>query len=579
MRRPIPLASLVLACLAVPAQAGWPPGGLVLDSPGSATSTGDPGLGSGGEGDAIVAWYEADSLGQHAFRVHRRNAAGDPPAGWSAAGVRTGAPLAIASTPLVRPDGAGGAFLVWVEGFLPASAWVLRLAADGSVAPGWPARGIGVSDVAGQDQVVAVEDGAGGVLVAWRRATTGLRNDILLQHLAANGARVSGFPAAGRSLTSGLLGRTDFRCPLLVRDGSSGFWISYTGVGPDSLTAPAEYRVARLTPGGTLAAGQDAGGLALSLPYAEVSVYGTRGVPVPLACDGAGGAFAFTLGANGNLRGFHLLDSPGEDPAWPAGGLVLAGNVSQPSAFMYPYENWPVAAGDGAGGAYVGWRDTTLPARLRATRVLLDGTTPPGWIGGRLLHGEMTVGLVADPSGLFASSVFAYDCPHYNCYGPYTICRFDSAGAVAPGWPDPSPELIDMPGFMLGTGGPEWGPRLVADGVGGVFAFWRSGSRRLQRFVPGGVLGVPATTAAPFALARAWFDRSAGVRASYSLAGASTATLELFDVAGRRRARTRLDEPSGEVTLAPGRALAPGLYFVRLSAVGHTTAAKVVVGR
>src|SRR5438477_10932178 len=48
------------------------------------------------------------------------------------------------------------------------TARVLRLAPDGSAAPGWPAAGIDVANAAG-DQLITLmtADGAGGVLVCW----------------------------------------------------------------------------------------------------------------------------------------------------------------------------------------------------------------------------------------------------------------------------------------------------------------------------------------------------------------------------------------------------------------------------
>src|SRR5262249_8921653 len=147
-------------------------------------------------------------------------------------------------------------------------------------------------------------------------------------------------------------------------------------------------------------ADQPDNGMPLSLPSSEV-VTQRPYPPVALALDGTGGAFAFTLGSNGNLRAFHVLSPGFEDPLWPAGALVVAPGAPLPSVFLNEGdENWPVAVGDLAGNAWVGWRSPTDPL-LVATRVQLDRTISPGWTSPVTLSGEMQVTLAGNGAGIY----------------------------------------------------------------------------------------------------------------------------------------------------------------------------------
>lgn len=100
---------------------------------------------------------------------------------------------------------------------------------------------------------------------------------------------------------------------------------------------------------------------------------------------------------------------------------------------------------------------------------------------------------------------------------------------------------------------------------------------------------VPVTTsvgepvAASFALLGAQPNPTAGdVRLGFSLPDARPARLELLDIAGRRVASREVG-PLGAgrhvVSLAPGRPLASGLYWARLTRAGLTVTAKVLVLR
>lgn len=557
------------------ARAAWPTDGLVLAPPPGQAVTTRPAIGPDGAGGVFVATGEDDGA-TRAFRVLHFDALGDVAAGWPAGGVRAGAPPVVTTNPLVLAAG-GGAYLVWTEHGATLDAYALRLAADGSVAPGWPARGLAVTTQHLLDDALACDDGAGGLLVAWRGPDTGTRG-ISYQHLLANGTRAAGFGAAGRSLTVELLGRSDFVRASLVRDPGHGFWLSYTGVGTDSVFAPTQQLVAHVLENGDVDPQVDPGGFALPtvLPLGPLYVAGVA--RIALAPDGAGGVSAFTRDAAGDLRGFHLLAGAEADRAWPADGLRLGPILGPGHPALGDAPTWPVVTPDGAGGTYVSWCDSADTRFARLTRVRDDGTYAPGWEGGRRTLGSFYIDLLADASGLFASGFFPVDCPHFSCYGPNALCRFDAGGDVAAGWPDPNPWLLTMPGIDLGDTWPEAAARLCTDGAGGAYAtWWGDGAQRLQHWPAAGpTLGVAP---APENGLRARFVPGAGVRVAWALPGAGAATLELYDVNGRRVARERLANATGEVTLAGTRALPAGLWFVRLASGPRFAVAKVAVAR
>jgi hypothetical protein len=569
--------AVLTACFAPSASlAAWPPGGLKLERPAPSGSSGLLDIGPDAAGGTYVAWPEMDSTGATAYRVHRLTSSGDPPAGWTATGVRACSPAGFFVAPALVPDGGGGTYLIWTD-FTP-STFVGHIGPTGALAPGWPPQGVPVSTTSGQQDVVAAADGAGGVLLAWERTTSGTTKEILLQHFLPDGTRATGFPAAGRPVTSAFTGQVGKFKPRLVRDGTRGFWLSFATIGLDSVFAPSAYAVMQLGPGGLPIGGQPVNGLALSLPAAEIGTLQPY-VPVALGLDGSGGVFAFTVGGNGNVRAFHVLATVEEDPGWPAGGVVIAGGAGWPSVHFPTEENWPVAAGDLAGAAYVGWRDQS-DFLLHGSRVSPDGVTT-GWAGNPVIAGEMEATLVAEPAGVYACALVPVGCAHFDCVGPFVIARFDAAGTIPEGWPGPHPPPTSVPGIVLGDGGPQDGPRLAADGAGGVVAAWIQypDYYALRLTVAGQLAGVPPARAGDVALGRARFDPATGVRVTCSIGDVPAARLELFDVAGRRIASASVARPAGDVVLPGTRGLAPGLYVIRLSAGSRTALAKLAITR
>lgn len=139
-------------------------------------------------------------------------------------------------------------------------------------------------------------------------------------------------------------------------------------------------------------------------------------------------------------------------------------------------------------------------------------------------------------------------------------------------------------GWATGSGGNNShfvkGPAFYA---GDVSYFYGGGDLAFRLL--GATLGAPSPGAeASFALEGATPNPARGSRVTiaYALPDATPASLELFDVNGRRLAS--VDAARGAagrhvLDLATGRALEPGLYFARLTQGGRALQSRVVVTR
>lgn len=124
-------------------------------------------------------------------------------ADWPQAGlpIATG-PGARSLTALV-PDASGGVYVVWSNGAAVPGA-MQHAAADGTLAPGWPAAGLPLTDAR---VLGAAADGAGGLYVfaagpVWTDTLTGdFGRNTLAFHYGADGLSLAGWPDSGTVIT------------------------------------------------------------------------------------------------------------------------------------------------------------------------------------------------------------------------------------------------------------------------------------------------------------------------------------------------------------------------------------------
>ena len=142
-----------------------------------------PALTTDGKNGAIVAWSDARNANRDIF-AQRVNAIGDVL--WETNGIPICDLPSSQSWPLIVSDARGGAILVWGDTrHGNQDSYVQRIDADGNKL--WNSEGVPVcTDPTLQDDLNAVADGKGGVIVAWEDWRNG-NQDIYAQRIDGAG--------------------------------------------------------------------------------------------------------------------------------------------------------------------------------------------------------------------------------------------------------------------------------------------------------------------------------------------------------------------------------------------------------
>ncbi len=330
--------------------AAWPVNGraLLRDSLALVNAPGGqfaPAIVADGSGGAIVAWQDL-RIGANDFDLYAQHILGsgvtDP--AWPANGTALVATEGRQGTHAIASDGAGGAFVTWMDsrpGATIADIYAQHVLASGAVDARWPANGLAIGVAPGlQEFPVIVEDGSGGAIIGWddgRSATTGF--DVYAQHVLASGTVDPAWPVNGRVLcaATGDQGRAT-----IAADDANGAIVAWT----DARNVQTDHIFAQHVLGsGLVDPAWPANGSAVS----DAGVLESR----PLAVsDGAGGAVvtwqAFTVHLN--MYAQHVTALGVVDPEWPAGGRALS--------LTDRNQDHGAIASDGAGGAIVAWDDS-----------------------------------------------------------------------------------------------------------------------------------------------------------------------------------------------------------------------------
>jgi len=237
-----------------------------------------------GQGNAIVVWRNDATFTPRALRVLGTGAV-DP--AWPAGGVAPNADVAITGSVTATDDGAGGAYIAWLDGrdtFLdPKSAlFVSRFASTGSLAPGWPVSGLRVG-LSGTDMFEGVPgllgDGAGGVYAGWRANTGASTFAAFVQRIQGDGTAATGWSLASPvRLTDAASPRENG--PALALNASGGVFAAWRDERGDG----GDVYVQSLAPNGARTGGW---------PAAGVAACAATGVQdqVHIAADGSGAAW------------------------------------------------------------------------------------------------------------------------------------------------------------------------------------------------------------------------------------------------------------------------------------------------
>jgi hypothetical protein len=441
----------------------------------------------------------------------------------------------------------------------------------GVVAPGWPEAGRIVATSGAIELSQIASDQAGGVYLGWVEYTGGRNFPKYLQRIAPTGEPAAGWPPAGLLLSASWGGGM-----ALTEDGLGGVYLAWTGH-PPTTESEARVLVHRVTSAGTPHPSWPTGGVVLG----EIGSYSTQ-----LVTDGAAGLYAawtpdvmcaraacIACPCPSPTFASHLSPEGALVPGWPAAGIQFG--------------DYGAVASDAAGGLLVGttsfeWSDAQVATRALAARVHPDGTPADGWsLSGNPVCSERrqqgTPSLRSDGlGGAFAAWI------DYRTFEPVLYVSRLTAGSVAAGWPETG--SIGAPAAVS----PVF-PALVSGNAGDAFVVWadeRSGSLQLyaERARPGPA-GPPAPrTGLGFTVTDIRPNPARGAFwATVSLPEPGIATLELYDVMGRRlESHQMAGGRPGVVQLNVAGNLPAGIYTLRLRqgslpAAQRTSIARVAI--
>lgn len=332
----------------------------------------DPALVDDGAGGFYVAWTDARNAGADTdVYLQRFHEYGQVWEGWPDGGLRVSNAPGNQSEPVLFADGTGGVVVVWrdersgdsdlyAEGFQP----------DGQRSPAWSADGSAVCVQPGeQGKHLLVPDGAGGAYLAWvdERSGTPLP---YLTHLRADGQPTAGWwTAQGTCLSTDLF--QSVRSMALSTDESTAVFVAWNWTYGDAGGVRVQ-RVRRdglntfLDPG--VAVGEDPtrGTAPALLPDGTGGAFVAWSAGDPLSAD----LRANRVDSTGAFARYWTYDGVVVSDA--------AGAQTLPDRWIGGVPYGPILQ-DGRGGFIVVWTDTRRPddADLYAQRVTRNGTVAP----------------------------------------------------------------------------------------------------------------------------------------------------------------------------------------------------------
>ncbi len=336
MRRSSALAAALLATgswitLASPAGATW------STSPYSwtpiCTAAGDqaqPVLATDGAGGAYLAWYDArGNYGVYATRVTHDGLIAP---GWPLNGLAVCSVSGFKYDVQLVPGASGDVYVVWGDSRAGnEDVYVQRLLGNGTVAPGWPANGLAITnDVRDQILPRAASDGAGGVYLVWTLEYSQTDEDVYAARVLPSSAFAGGFAINGIAINAAVYRQNQ---PAITADGAGNAIIVYAN---EDVNAVSSTWGQKLTPSGACVWGSPYSGV-------RISVIGNDQRSPLVVSDGAGGAimvdvFAMSQEYAVSFDGSGLFRDQWEESL--TGGPLYTGSL----------------IADGAGGAWVSWK-------------------------------------------------------------------------------------------------------------------------------------------------------------------------------------------------------------------------------
>ncbi|THB78883.1 MAG: hypothetical protein D3926_12005, partial [Desulfobacteraceae bacterium] len=233
-----------------------------------------PKAASDGAGGAIIVWGDRRTDDNYDVYVQRMNAQGTVL--WQSNGIfisyNSQGDGTDQSDPQIIPDGAGGAFIAWIDNRDSGYGDIYCQHINSSGASQWTANGVMVCDASSyQRDVRLVSDGSGGIILCWSDMR-GSNQDIYTRRVNSSGTPQ--WTDDGVLICNAASSQQD---PAIVSDGSGGAIMAWT----DSRTGARGVYAQRINSSGAVQ--WTANGVALS------SV-GRTGQYPQICSDGAGGA-------------------------------------------------------------------------------------------------------------------------------------------------------------------------------------------------------------------------------------------------------------------------------------------------
>jgi len=572
---------------------GWPLEGIVVS--GGPKDELYPQLTQDGQGGVLVTW-EDERNGSWDVYAQRYTFGGSIYPGWVVGGNVVVSAPSQQESPKIASDGAGGAYVIWMDSraqSLYDQCYAQHVMADGSIAAGWPPDGLNMSPTSTGDMNIA-SDGNAGCFVIWTDDRMGgvLPNgiDVYAQHLLANGTLAAGWQPNGNLIIAGR-GENG-----IVPDGSGGFYAASGEYTQNSIPAALRFWLSRFTTSGAPALGWTTAGIPLQ------STIGDRN-EISCTADSMGGFIACWDDGNSagaDIYAVRILPSGSVAPGWTPNGAPISDVTS-------PTEYTASVGPDGMGGAFLAWEKVIggFLTRSYVQHLSAHGAIFGGWPTGGLPVASSTFPQTVprvSPGSLGSALVYWHERP---IMAQYFVADGIVATALSLASTDARTDRVMLVWQGVGAAelvtqverrddGGEWerlGSPVVdapdrlryedRDVIPGTHYAYRLAyvEDGVERFTAETSVEVPS--AAFFALDGLHPNPAIeAINVSFSLPTASSATLELLDLAGRRvidREVGGLGVGRHVLRLDSGERIAPGVYWLRLRQGAQQALARAVV--
>ncbi len=405
-----------------------------------------PVLAPDGAGGAIVVWNDQRASGTVHLYAQRVDPAGEILWAHDGIAVCSTSPSDYQSAGNAVSDGAGGAIVVWKDRRNGSDVNIYAQRLNGQGAPQWTAGGVAVcAEPSNQDLPRCAADGAGGVVIAWMDLRNG-DPDIYAQRLSASG--MPQWMADGVNVSSWTSWPAHSEYPDLAPDGAGGAIIVWQE------GRYYDYDIYAQRVAGNGAVLWAAGGVAVSQPS------GHQREPRVIA-DGAGGAIlAWSDGRPGATAPdiYAQRVNGSGTPQWATDGVALC---------LAPNDQVTARIMPAAGGAIVAWTDARAGA----------GNAD---VYGQLVNGAGIVQWTAAGAAFCtaAGNQGLFDAASDGAGGALAMWMDDRGGVAAE---DVYAQRLDAAGIAqwthdgvraCGAGGRQCPQGVIADGAGGMIGVW-----------------------------------------------------------------------------------------------------------